>query len=230
MGNKQLFNRLVPLMRLNIVLILVMLCGCATAVFESEFKVSTPLTAINYPESLKGVQNVLTIGFIEEGGQCVRNEIKSYLENSKNFKVFDSKRLSNDKEFEGFIEKKNINLIISGKINKFRADSNVQDRNTTIDYFSAFIITAPIAGAIAATSEWEAYAIASAKMSVLDTSTDEKVWEKVTSVGINEEGDNIVKEDTVKEVLLPLVCKNLARKMMNDFLSSYISLKQNPEQ
>jgi hypothetical protein len=230
MDNKPLFNRLAALMRLNMVLILLMLCGCATEVFESEFKVSTPLTSINYPEGLKGVQNVLIIGFIEEGGQCVRNEIKSYLENSKNFKIFDSKGLSNDRNLEEFIGKNNINLIISGEINKLRADSNVQDRNTAIDYFSAFIITAPIAGAVAANSEWEAYAIASAKMSVLDTSTDEKVWEKVTSVGINEEGDNIVKEDTVKEVLLPLVCKNLARKMMNDFLNSYISLNRNSEQ
>jgi len=198
-----------------------LLSGCASAV-----PISTPLLSREYPEGLVGEKKVLLTGFQTQAGKCFREEIEVYLRESKGFAVLTSPEPLDDRQLEKVIEGQKVNFVLSGDVDRYEAGSNAKDRNLTVGYFTAFIITAPIAFFYAASTDWKGYALASAKMSVVDTKTDETIWSLKDSTSINEQGNELVSDDKIKKALLPIACKNLVTKMLNNFMRSYATNKR----
>lgn len=197
-----------------------LLSGCASTV-----SISTPLLTREYPEGLDGERKVLLVGFQSQTGKCFREEIEVYLRESKGFAVLTSPEPLEDRQLEKFIEGHKVNFVLSGDVDRHEAGSNAKDRNFTVGYFTAFIITAPIAYGYAAATDWKGYALASAKMSVVDTRTDDTIWSLKDSISINEQGNELVADDKIKEALLPIACKNLVTKMLNNFMRSYATTR-----
>jgi len=177
----------------------------------------------SYPAGLVGVKKVLIKGLENNGGECIKKQIKDYIEELKHFIVISPSDFLNKKQLGKFIEENKIDLVLSVNIEQYSAGSNVKDRNLTVGYFTAFIITAPIAAVYAAATEWEGYAVASAEMVVFDTSIDKIIWSKKDSVGIHEKGKSFVSDAEIQKTLLPMACKNLVTKMLNGFLKIYVS-------
>lgn len=193
----------------------VCIMGCA-----SELKVSSPdIQRVSLPNTF-GTKTMLIRGFGQEGGDCIKSEIKTYFEGSGGFSILELPAGINDVELDQYVRRNNIDYIMSGEVNQYKADFNGGDRNITVEYFTAFIITAPIAGIYAATTEWEGYAVVSVKMSVIDARTEETVWSSDDNEGITERGKSFVSKDTIRKALLPVACKNIVTKMLTNFLTS----------
>lgn len=170
--------------------------GCATPI-----EVSTPLIQRAYPDGLTHGKKVLIVGFEKEGGECLKKEMEAYLNNSKKFVVIASpSQVLNDRQREEFIEKQSVKLLISGEIERYSAD--LRGADTALGGMNLIV-----------------YGIASAKVSVTDTDSDKVIWSKKDTAFV----EGIGSRGNVKEILLPVACKNLAAKMLNDFLKSYAS-------
>lgn len=177
---------------LSMVFILV---GC------SSLTVSTPIVPRTYPEGLVGEEKILISGFKKEGGKCFEEEAEKYLKGSNKFTVFRSPDPLDDKPHDEFIKRRGINLILSGEIEKYTADIRVAE-----GFWEGYLI---------------AYAIASANMKVINTRTNEIIWSKKDSVFVEGEAKGRASKEKAKDILLPVACKNLTSKMLNDFLRVY---------
>jgi hypothetical protein len=182
--------------------------------------VSTPPITRVYPRDLSGRTRVLIAGFRSVESNCFQEEIEAYLAESKTFVPMRPPEGSNDRQRETFIEEHKVKLVLSGEVDKYKAGGDTT-RNSMIGLLTGLILTAPIALVYASATEWNGYAIASAKMTVVDTQTDETIWSLKDSVALNEYGKTLVSEDSITEVLLPVACKNLVTKMLNDFAQKY---------
>lgn len=196
-----------------LLLLVGLLSSCAVTV-------STPPITRVYPRDLSGRTRVLIAGFRSVESNCFQEEIEAYLAESKTFVPVRPPEGLNDRQLERFIEEQNVKLVLSGDVDKYQAGGDTT-RNSTIGLLTAAVLTAPIALIYATATEWNGYAVASAKLTVVDTHTDETIWSLKDSVALNEYGKTLASEDSIKEALLPIACKNLVTKMLNDFAKNY---------
>ncbi len=199
-------------LRLCIILILISLYGCST-----NFQPMTKLTDRKYPSRFTNVKKVLIKGFKNRGGECFKRTVKEYLEQSKGFRVVINDSENEDKSLS---VKGNVDYIITGEINKYVAGSNAGDRNIAIAYFTAFIVTSPIALGFANTN-WEGYAIESANMKIVDANTSKIIWEKKHTIMIEEKDKSVIPQEQIHRIMLKIACNNIATEMMNDFMHDY---------
>jgi hypothetical protein len=201
--------------RLCLFLIVILLCGCST-----DFQPKTKLTDRKYPSGFTNVKKVSIEGFKNQGGECFKQTVREYLAQSNWFQV--TYNSSADEDIGSSVQE-SVDYIITGEINKFVAGSNAGDRNIAIGYFTAFIITAPIAVGLANTN-WEGYAIASASMKIVDASTSKSIWEKQHTIMIKEKDKSVIPQEEIHAVMLKIVCNNIATEMMNGFMHDYVSV------
>ncbi len=173
---------------------LIAIGGCTSSI------VSTPLVQRTYPNGLVGEKKILITGFEKEGGKCLKAEMYDYMKGTNKFDLINPTEQMSEREFEEFVEREKIDLVISGEMEMYTIGSSIGPTSNNI------------------------YAIASCRMKVIDTSTDQTIWSKKDNTFVEEE----VKRGNIKERLLATACKNLATKMLNDFLNSYVagSLRQ----
>ena len=202
-------------LRLYIILILISLYGCST-----NFQPMTELTDRKYPSGFTNVKTVLIKGFKNQGGECFKQTVKEYLEESKGFQIINNPLVN--EEIDSSVQE-SVDYIITGEIDKFVAGSNAGDRNIAIAYFTAFIITSPIALCFANTN-WEGYAIASANLKIVDARTSKSIWEKRHTIMSEEKDKSVIPQEQIHGVMLKIACNNIATEMMNDFMHDYVSV------
>lgn len=204
-------NKLVPFL-----CVAVLIVGCATSGTE----ILTPPVMKAYADGFRGGNKVFIIPLGGDGGPCFTEEAKAYLQGAQ-FDVVTLPGPVEARQLEELVLKSGADLVLSGSVERFDAGSDSPTRNASVGYLTAFIITAPIAGIYAATTSWKAYAVAAAKMTIVDARSDETVWTKRDNVGISAEGKSLSSEDHLKEMLLPRVCKDLTTKLLNDFIAAH---------
>lgn len=190
--------------------------GCA-----AKISVSTPLIARVDTGALTSETKILLTGFHQPANQCFRDQITAYFSASRAFVLVSPPPGLNDRQLEDYMVTQKVNLVLSGQVDKYEAGSNAKTRNLATGYFAAFVVTAPVALGYAVGTEWKGHAIAAARMAMVDSYTDEKIWSLQDSVLINEQGKELASDATITEALLPVACKNLVTKMLNDFVQKY---------
>ena len=197
---------------------LIFLNGCST-----NFVPRTKLIERQFSGKDSRAERRISIrGFRNKGGECLREAVKSYLEGTKGFRIIDDELKANGTAAAGSDNK--IDFILTGEMQKFGAGSNIDERNAAIAYFTAFIITSPIAIGIANT-DWEGYAIASANISVLDAGSSKEIWAKQHSIMVEEKDDAMIAQDRAHLIFLDIACRNLSTEMMNEFMQAYTKLQ-----
>lgn len=193
-----------------------LLVGCGTVNVP---KSATPRKVFN---EIHSKERIIIIGFQENDGECLREEIKEYLKHSNGFTVVDYPKNLDDRAHEEFLVNNGIGLVLSGNLEGYTANSNGDDRKASIIYFTAFIITAPIALGIYLSTNWEAYGLTSGSMQVTDTSTDLVFSDqKKINARVQTTGKSLASEEEIKEALFPSACKALATNLINNFVDDY---------
>jgi hypothetical protein len=175
---------------------LILLGGCVP-----EIKIMTASIPISYHEKIQSVKRVLVTGFEKKGGKCLRDEISAYLKESNRFIVINLPGPMDERELDEYVEKEKIDLVISGEI----------------ELYNLGISVSPFGGK----DYYPYYATVSGKVNILDTNTDEIIWSKKDNTFVEAKAGRGKPE----EILLPFGCKNLATRMLNDFMKSYASTK-----
>lgn len=158
------------------VLVCFLFTGCATVTISTHTEIPR-----KYPDGLTGNKKVVITDFEELGGDCLKKEIKEYLEGTNKFVVFIQEK-TDDRILDEFLEKEGIHLHFSGRMKNYRI-------------FSSKGISS----------------MAAAEIKVIDVYSGETLWSKETSVLVNSG--------------LYEACKDLATKLLNEFLNHYVTLE-----
>lgn len=195
---------------------LVVLQGCSTA-----FKFSPPVVRLENQGSLINGKTIQVNRFEGNNGECFYDETVGYLRSAQVNVVSGPDSGTTAQEIEEFAAKSNVDIVISGSIDKFGSGSDTITRNATVYYFLVFGITAPIAAIYAVSTRWNAFGVLSGKMTIIDFRSYETIWSKRVDVTVTAEGKGLDSEEEIMQVLLSRTCKDLTTKMLNDFLSTY---------
>lgn len=181
--------------------------------------VATPIIAIEDLVHAKLIDKdrVLIKRFKNDKDGCFTKAIKDYIENSDQFALIDTPKKLDEREFERFVKNQGINLILTGNVRNHFANYDGSDRKMTIIFFSALILTSPIALGLYLGSEWHVEAISSVKITFYDPITSLPVWEKTSSLAVKEKGKSLASEKKIKEAVLPVSCKNSITTILNSF-------------
>jgi len=200
---------------MSVLLCLAFCGGCATSGNEI---LTPPVARSGTP--LGVTKKILVTPFTGEGGECFAEQARAYLQ-GVGFDVLFDPTAMDARQLEEFAARSEIDVILSGSVERLQTGSDSSSRNFTVGALSAGLLTAPIAGVYAASTRWKGFAAAAAKMTVSDARSDETVWARYDSVGLSAEGSGLSSDADIRRVLLPRVCKDLATKLLNDFLSKY---------
>ena len=176
------------------------------AACTSTVELKAPLAAPVYPEGLAAGGRVRIGEF--EGAACLQEHVQSYLAGSGKFAVEPGGRTDDP------------DLVVSGKIHRIAVYSNVFDKQVLVGWYTAFIITAPLAAASYFGAGWRADAVATGEITVLDGRAGQVVWKGAETLVVGEEGRSLPSEEAITKAMADLACRNLATKLMNRFLES----------
>jgi hypothetical protein len=169
-------------------------------------ELKAPSVAPVYPEGLAAGGRVRIGEF--EGAACLREHVQSYLAGSGKFAVAPAGRTDDP------------DLVVSGKIHRIAVYSNVFDKQVLVGWYTAFIITAPLAAASYFGAGWRADAVATGEITVFDGHAGRVVWKGAETIVVAEEGKSLPSEEAITQAMADLACRNLATKLMNRFLES----------
>ncbi|MDH3445357.1 MAG: hypothetical protein OEN50_15635, partial [Deltaproteobacteria bacterium] len=106
------------------------------------------------------------------------------------------------------------NLILSGGTTRIEVHSNLGDKQVAIAYFTAFVITAPIAAGMYGAKDWQADAVADGELVASDT-TGNVIWKKSLTVSVTENQRTMPSQEAVKTAMSDAVCQKLAATLLN---------------
>jgi len=186
---------------LRLTALLLCLAACASTV-----ELKAPLVSPVYPEKLAAGRSVRIGEF--EGAACFQEHVQSYLAGSGKFAVAPGGRTDDP------------DLVVSGKIHRIAVYSNVFDKQVLVGWYTAFIITAPLAAASYFGAGWRADAVATGEIAVLDGRAGKVIWKGAETYVVGEEGRSLPSEEAIAKAMADLACRNLATKILNRFLES----------
>ena len=103
---------------------------------------------------------------------------------------------------------------LTGRVDRIETHSNRGDKEVSLLYFSAFIITAPIAAAMYGAKDWHADAAAEGSLSAADPS-GRVVWEKKLTVAVSETQRTMPSADALNAAMTAAACQKLAATLLN---------------
>src|SRR5262249_16920256 len=137
--------------------------GCATS---GDDIVNPPLLRriSSLPANSK---KILVMKFEGKRAECFTNEAQDYLRTAR-FEIVGAPDMASPRELEGIVERNDVDLVLTGRVEKLQAKSDTATRNAWVGYNTAFVVMAPFAGAYAATTPWLGFAAAEARMTITD--------------------------------------------------------------
>lgn len=105
-------------------------------------------------------------------------------------------------------------LSLSGRVSRIEVHSNRGDKEVSLLYFSAFVITAPIAAAMYGAKDWNADAAAEGELVAADRA-GRVVWRAARTVAIGETQRTMPSHDALKTAMEGAVCRKLAVTLLN---------------
>jgi hypothetical protein len=105
-------------------------------------------------------------------------------------------------------------LTLSGAVTRIEVHSNRGDKQAAMLYFTAFVITAPIAAAMYCAKDWHADAAADGELIALDTANT-VIWKRSVTVSISESQRTMPSHDALTAAMTGAVCQKLAVTLLN---------------
>ena len=105
---------------------------------------------------------------------------------------------------------------LTGRVDRIEVHSNRGDKEVSLLYFSAFIITAPIAAAMYGAKDWHADAAAEGSLSAADPS-GRVIWQKTLTVSVSETQRSMPSADALNAAMTAAACQKLAATLLNAF-------------
>ena len=105
-------------------------------------------------------------------------------------------------------------LTIEGSVSRIEVHSNRGDKEAAIAYFTAFVITAPIAAAMYGLKDWRADAAADGALSARNPA-GEVIWTKRLTVSIAETQRTLPTRDALNAAMEAAVCQKLAISLVD---------------
>jgi hypothetical protein len=167
--------------------------GCASSV-----TVTTPPQAKSVPPGLARPLRAQPASF--SGSSCLRDEVVRYLEAPGGL-VLAPDRTTAD-------------VMLSGNATRVEVHSNRGDKEVSVLYFTAFVITAPIAAVMYGTKEWRADAAADGELVASDP-TGAVLWRRAVTVSLSETQTTMPSAEALKTAMTAAVCQKLAATLLN---------------
>ena len=103
---------------------------------------------------------------------------------------------------------------LEGAVSRIEVHSNRGDKEASIAYFTAFVITAPIAAAMYGMKDWHADAAADGELSALDRD-GKAIWTKKLTVSISEPQRTLATREALNTAMEAAVCQKLAVSLLD---------------
>lgn len=134
------------------------------------------------------------------GPSCFREEVTRYLSSGGGLQLA--------------TEPGPLNVTLSGAATRIEVHSNRGDKEAAMLYFTAFVITAPIAAAMYGTKDWHADAAADGELIASDAANT-VIWRKSTTVSIAESQRTMPSAEALKAAMTSAACQKLAATLLN---------------
>jgi hypothetical protein len=135
-----------------------------------------------------------------EGPPCFRQEVLRYLEAPGGIRLDGSGAPAE--------------LRLSGSLTRIEVHSNRGDKEAVLLYYTAFVITAPLAAIMYGAKDWRADAAADGELVATDTS-GAVIWRKAVTVSVSERQRTMPSADALKTAMTAAVCQKLATTLLN---------------
>jgi hypothetical protein len=134
------------------------------------------------------------------GHACLRNEMVRYLSMPGGLQLAESSERPD--------------FTLEGAVSRIEVHSNRGDKEASIAYFTAFVITAPIAAAMYGMKDWHADAAADGELSALDNN-GKTVWTKKLTVSVTESQRTLPTREALNTAMEAAVCQKLAVNLLD---------------
>ena len=169
-----------------------LLCGCASSITLSELPV-TKLTTSG------GVR--VALGRFE-GDQCFQKTVAGYLAQPGGLQLTGEGQIAD--------------VTLSGHLRRIGVHSNLGDKAAALSYFTAFIITAPIAAVMYGAKDWHADAAAEGQLTASNRA-GATAWTKEMTVSVSETQRTMPSDDAMKTAMSAAACQKLGTTLLNAF-------------
>jgi hypothetical protein len=176
-----------------IVLAALLASGCASSV-----TLTTPPESKRVPSGLSRELRAAP-GHLE-GPPCFRQEVLRYLEAPGGIRLGDVGGLPD--------------LRVSGALTRIEVHSNRGDKEAVLLYYTAFVVTAPLAAIMYGAKDWRADAAADGELVATDTS-GAVIWRKAVTVSVAERQRTMPSADALKTAMTAAACHKLATTLLN---------------
>lgn len=134
------------------------------------------------------------------GADCFRDEVMHYLSSPGGLQVAGGGSPAD--------------MALTGGVTRIEVHSNRGDKEVAMLYFTAFVITAPIAAAMYGAKDWHADAAADGELVASDP-TGAVFWSKSITVSISESQRTLPTHEALKAAMTAAVCQRLAATLLN---------------
>jgi len=169
-----------------------LLGGCASSITLSE----PPVAKLTTSDRVR-----VALGRFE-GDECFAKNVAGYLAQPGGL------RLPGDGQ--------TADVTASGQLRRIEVHSNLGDKAVSLAYFTAFIITAPIAAVMYGAKDWHADAAAEGQLTV-SNSAGATAWTKELTVSVSETQRTMPSDEAVKTAMRGAACEKLAATLLNAF-------------
>jgi hypothetical protein len=175
-------------------------CGCASSVELT----AAPL-AKRAPAKL--TRAVLADPREFAGSPCFGEEVRRYLDSPGGLELARGRNPPD--------------LTLTGSLTRLEVHSNRGDKQAALLYFTAFIITAPVAAVMYAVKDWRADAAAEGEL-IAAAPAGPVVWRKRLTVSLSERQRTMPTADALDSAMTGAVCQRLATSLLNS-LSEHLA-------
>src|SRR5262249_22811163 len=105
-------------------------------------------------------------------------------------------------------------LILSGAATRIEVHSNRGDKEVLMLYYTAFVVTAPLAAIVYGAKDWHADATADGDLTASDA-TNRWICKKRITVSIAESERTMPTDEALKTAMTSAVCRKLAATLLN---------------
>lgn len=178
--------------RLAVPLVLLAVAGCSSSVV-----LTTEPTAKASPSGLRPV--AVAVGTVN-GSACFREGLTRYLSAPGGLRLAGAGDSPD--------------LTLSGDLRRIEVHSNRGDKELLVTYYTAFVVTAPLAALVYGFKDWQADAAAEGSLVATDRS-GATVWSRDLTVSISENQRTLPEDDALKSTMNGAVCEKLATTLLN---------------
>jgi hypothetical protein len=171
---------------------------------SSSLVLTVPPVAKHAPPELAGAPRA-RVGQLT-GNACFRDEVTRYLSVPGG--------LQQARDDDGSA------LTLTGGSTRIEVHSNRGDKEVAMLYFTAFVVTAPIAAAMYGAKDWHADATADGELAASDA-RGAVIWRKSLTVSIAESQRTMPSQDALSTAMSGAVCQKLATTLLNG-LAEYL--------